>query len=212
MRIFPQESEIDGANLSVAKMDFLTKNLYNLHAIGEIPRGQKINTRGECLSAEKDSSFQWVKRLADGRSKVFRDINRYVSTVVEISSRIMESKYFIRDYVYSDAGSDLLSNNPVPSDGTRSDNIRSDVARSDTIPAAKKVNYDILKIRTIRIEELHKILCGLIEARRGIVGQQDTYKDDTDVCALILDLTTKIDQSSLEIKKFLHAIGEKTDD
>lgn len=200
-------------------MDFLTKNLYNLHAIGEIPRGQKINTRGECLSVEKESSFQWVKRLADGRSKVFRDINRYVLTVIEISNRIMESKYFIRDYIYTaDAAAESPPNdNNVHSDnvrGVNSDNIRgvnSDLARN-AFPDVKKVNHDILRIRAIRIKELHKILCGLNEARRGIVGQQDTYKDDTDVCALILDLTTKIDQHTLEIKKFLQSIGEKTDD
>jgi hypothetical protein len=184
-------------------MDFLTKNLYNLHAIGEIPRGQKINTRGECLSVEKESSFQWVKRLADGRSKVFRDINRYVSTVIEISMRIMESKYFIRDYLYSAQESEWAdAEHPAPNDNN---------ARNG-FPDVKKVNHDILKVRAVRIEELHKILHGLNEARRGIVGQQDTYKDDTDVCAIILDLTTKIDQHMLEIKKFLQSIGEKTDD
>lgn len=176
-------------------MDFLSKNLYNLHAIGEIPRGQKINTRGECLSVEKESSFQWVKRLADGRSKVFRDINRYVSTVIEISTRIMESKYFV--YTMIDAANE-------PDAFLQNDNNHE--------PEAKKINYDALKLRAARIEELRKIYHGLGEARRGIIGQQDTYKDDTDVCAIILDLTTKIDHHSTEIRKFIQSCGEPTDD
>jgi hypothetical protein len=185
----------------IDSMDFLSKCLYNLHAIGDIPKGQKINTRGECLSAEKDSYFQWAKRLADGRAKVFRDINRYISTVIEISVRTMESRYFLKESLVAEDMDDdpnVQNNNNRPQDS------------QPVVPTG--ISYDALKMRMTRIEELKKIQTALLEARRGIAGQQETYKDDTDVGAFVLDLTTKIDQHVIEIKKFLQSVGEKSDD
>jgi hypothetical protein len=166
-------------------MDFLGKCLFNLHAIGEIPRGKKINTRGECLSVEKETFVpQWAQRFADGRTKVFRDVGRYVSTVIEISERVMESKYLTAQGVITDINND---NN------------------------ARAIDYNALAIRAARIEELQKIYYGLIEAKRGIAGQTDTYKDDTDVCAIILDLLTKIDQHTAKLKKFLQSMDQNID-
>lgn len=166
-------------------MDFLSKCLFNLHAIGGVPKGQKINTRGDYLSIERDSYLQWVKRFSDGRTKVFRDINRYVSTAIEISTRIMESKYFVNDHLYA-----YENNNNVQ----------------------KGIDHSALRIRSERILELGKIRLALEEARRGVVGQQETYKDDTDIQALTTDLIKRIDDHIGDIKIFLRGIGEKIDE
>lgn len=181
-------------------MDFLSKCLFNLHAIGEIPRGQKINTRGDCLSIERESYIQWVKRFADGRSKVFRDINRYVSTVIEISIRIMESKYLCKDACFEESSHGRY----LSAGETAGENVPASAGESSR-ETSRKINHEAVQIRTARLEELQKITEGLLEARRGIVGQQETYKDDIDVCAIILDLTTKIDNHIVMIKKFLQS-------
>lgn len=195
-------------------MDFLTKNLFNLRAIGDIPRGQKINTRGECLSAEKESTFQWIKRLSDGRSKVFRDINRYVSTVIEISNRIMESRYFTKERAGANETT-IIADARGKNDGIRNtnDGIRNtndSKSHNNNIDEVRQVTVHEIK-RAARVGELQDILAGLMEARRGIAGQHETYKDDMDVCALIIDLTTRIDQHSAEIKKFLQHVAEGID-
>lgn len=80
-------------------MDFLEKCLFNLTAIGEIPRGKKISTYGECIQPETGSYLpESIQRLshADSRAKVLRTIRFHVMTVIEISLRIMESKYLQR--------------------------------------------------------------------------------------------------------------------
>lgn len=181
-------------------MNFLDKCLFNLSAIGEVPKGQKISTREEYLTAEKESVIpQWMKRFADGRLKVFRDINKYVSTAIEVSTRIMESKYFVNEYLYSD--------NAI-ADPMQNDN---NASKKRGGAENKSVNHDILRVRAVRIDELKRSYSGLLDARRGIVGQQETYKGDTDAAAAIRDLTTKIDSHCVEIKKFLLSIGEKID-
>lgn len=158
--------------------------MFNLKALGEVPKGQKINTRGDNLSPEKDSYLQWARRLADGRTKVFRDINRYVSTVVEISTRIMESKYFVQNCLY------------IVSD----DNLQ------------REVDHNAIRHRAERIKELYDIIEGLSEGRRGIIGQQDTYKDDVDVRAITVDIIKRIDDHTAIIKEFLRENGEKIDE
>lgn len=77
-------------------MDFLERCLFNLAAIGEIPKGKKISTYGECIQPETESYLpESIQRLshADSRTKVLRTIRYHIMTVIEISLRIMESKY-----------------------------------------------------------------------------------------------------------------------
>lgn len=74
-------------------MNYLEKCLFNLDAVSKIPTGVRVNTRGDTISAEKDSYVQWLWRLSDSREKAFRTIKFQINTVIELSTRIMESKY-----------------------------------------------------------------------------------------------------------------------
>lgn len=83
-------------------MDFLDKCLFNLTSIGEIPKGKKISTHGECIQAESGSYLpESIQRMshADSRAKVLRTIRTHILTVIEISLRTMESVYIHHPHV-----------------------------------------------------------------------------------------------------------------
>lgn len=80
-------------------MDFLSTELYKLQIISKVLPGQKLETHGECLSASNPGFMAWVNRVnnRDSRQKVMRAIRQLIDSVIEISKRIMESKYFAHE-------------------------------------------------------------------------------------------------------------------
>jgi hypothetical protein len=78
-------------------MDVIDKHLYQLNTISNIPPGKKISTAREFIVVEDDSTFQcvWRWKAGDERTRGILVICNIVHYTIELSTRIMESKYLV---------------------------------------------------------------------------------------------------------------------
>lgn len=73
---------------------YLGKCLYNLKMIASVAPGQRMCTRDEYISQEVSTSSTGAYRWrTDGRDKMLTRVQDIVHATIEISDRVIESKY-----------------------------------------------------------------------------------------------------------------------
>lgn len=76
-------------------MSVLDNLLFNLKTISSIPKETRIKTSTDFITFDEETALQFYRRWRDGESryKAVKDICHEIRTIIEISSRIMESKF-----------------------------------------------------------------------------------------------------------------------
>ena len=96
--------------ICIIKMDILNNLLFNIQTIASIPKGKKISTAKEFIVIDEESVVQglWRRRYNDSRYKAVSLICREVHIVIEISTRIMDSRSLYNIEVIKEPIDDLL--------------------------------------------------------------------------------------------------------
>lgn len=76
-------------------MNLLDDLLYDLATIAELRKYSRLSTAKDRLVIEPESAIQfvWRWRAGESRDKTISVVHNIISTVVDISDRILESKY-----------------------------------------------------------------------------------------------------------------------